>query len=219
VTRSQAALALSALATVTACGTFTHYQNAESLGNANWRASASASVGSYKDRQQQSAIPGAVVSAAVARGVGSRLDLGLLVYSYGMEATTKYQVAGPTALAAQRGDWSHSLALAVGGATTPLAAGQSRGIETHVRATYLVTRRLHHCVTTTGFASTAHYFFWPSGGGRELGTWIGVGTNAGWTFTTSMEAIVELSLHRAIVGSYPVDRSVLQLGIAVAKRW
>jgi hypothetical protein len=201
------------LVTAIGCGSFTQYQTAEALGNAKWRASAGATVGVYKDKAQQSSTPGAVVSAAVSRGIGARLDVGLQVYSYGLEATTKVQVAGSI------DTWSQAVALAIGGGTILQAAGQSRGLESHLRSAYLVSKRLRPSVAITGFASASQYFFLPQSGGSETGLWLGPGVNALWAFTESMEVMSELSVHAALRGSYPVDRSILQLGLSIATRW
>ena len=197
---------------VAACGTLTTYQSAEPLPAGRWQGMAALGVGVYNDQAQATKTPTVPIELGARRGVGGDTDVGLKLYTFGVEASVRHRLVA--------GTWSYAVLGALGGVKT---GHQYDAIPEawlgQLRLGGVATRR-----TSSRFAwnvgPTATGSLWiPAGGGYARGVMIGVFGGFDWRFATCWHLIPELSLHRTIAGDYPVDQSAAMFGAAFARDW
>lgn len=198
------------------CGTFAVQNTAEPLPRGVWRGALVGSLQTLRDDQQQATVPGGTLAIGVARGMGKNSEVGATLYTLGVEAYGKVRVwPGPLVDA----HWSFALLAAVGGTRLPSNGLISPGTEIHSRLVGLATVRTSACLAWSFGPSTAAYQFWPRGGGDEHGLWLGGFGNLAWQLSQHWAMVPELSLHRAVSGTFPVDKLVIQLSVGWSRTW
>jgi hypothetical protein len=204
------------LLTGVGCGTFAVQHTAEPLPRGEWRGSLVGSLQALNDDEQKAKVPGGILALGVARGMGHNSELGVTLYTLGVEAYGKVRLwAGPGVSPR----WSLGLLAAFGGTRLPSNGLISPGTEVHSRLVGLATLRTSSCLTWSFGPSLAGYQFWPDGGGREHGLWFGGFGNLAWQVSQRWTMVPELSLHRAATGTFPVDKQVLQLSVGWSRTW
>ena len=109
--------------------------------------------------------------------------------------------------------------LALGGVQLPARGVISPGTEVHARVTGIATKRTSGCLTWSVGPSVAAYEFWPRYGGNEYGVWLGGFANLAWQWSEHWTLVPEVSLHRAVSGTFPVDKSIAELSIGWSRTW
>lgn len=203
------------MAAATGCGTFAVQHTAEPLARGQWRGSVIASAQKLTDNEQSATAPGGVLGLRAARGIGHHTEIGGALYTLGAEAFGKrqlWQTAGAT-------PWSVAALVALGGVQLPARGVISPGTEVHARIVGIVTKRTSGCLTWSAGPSVAAYEFWPRSGGNEHGVWLGGFANLAWQWSEHWTLVPEVSLHRALTGTFPVDESIAELSIGWSRTW
>jgi hypothetical protein len=193
------------------CGTYTQYQTAEPLPAGRWQASIADTVGEFFDLAQELPTPTVSAELAVRRGIGNDTDVGLKLYTLGLEASARHRFV--------TGRWQYAGLAAIGGAYTRQYLGTTEALSGQLRLAGAATRR-----TGPGFAITlgpalTGSLFVPSGGGWSGGVLAGafgnvefsLGENHRWHLTP------EVSVHVTVVGDVPVSGAVVMGGLALAR--
>ncbi|MBP9089336.1 MAG: hypothetical protein KBG15_24655 [Kofleriaceae bacterium] len=198
------------------CGTFAVQHTAEPVPRGTWRGALVGSLQTLYDDEQRAKVPGGTLAIGVGRGMGRNSELGVTLYTLGVEAYGKVRLWHGPAGAAR---WSLGLLAAVGGARLPANALISPGTELHSRVVGLATVRTSSCVSWSFGPSIAGYEFLPRGGGREHGLWVGGFGNLAWQLSPRWAMVPELSVHKAASGTFPVDDQVVQLSVGWSRTW
>lgn len=204
-------LATSALVGLAACGSLTTYQSADTVPRGRWQGSVATGVGAFADRPQDTQIPTATFELAVRRGVGDDTDVGVKLYTAGVEASLRHRLT--------RGTWSWALLGSLGGARTNEDAPTGDAALTQLRLGAVATLRRSSTWAWNVGPTTAFSLWRPAGGGTAGGALVGAFAGFDWRFGSRWHLIPELSLHVTAAGDVPVDGSVLLLGAAVARDW
>jgi hypothetical protein len=205
--------ALALVACAAGCGSYTTYQTAEPMPRGRWQGAIALGVGSFADPPSDSRTPSASFEIGARRGVGRDTDVGLKLYTIGFEASVRHRFA-----TAPHG-WSFAGLLAIGGLTSRGGTVLPDALGGHVRLTAIATKRTSaRWAYSFGPLATSSLFL-PAGGGRATGVLLGAFANLAWTLGDRWHLVPELSLHRTIAGDVPVDGSVAQLGIGLARDW
>ncbi len=204
-------LAPSAALLLAACGSLTTYQSADTVPRGRWQGMLATGIGAFADRPQQTAIPTATFELAARRGIGDDTDLGVKLYTAGVEASIRHRLT--------RGTWSWALLGAIGGARTHADSPTSDAVLTQLRLGAVATFRRSSTWAWNVGPTTAFSLWRPAGGGTAGGALVGAFAGFDWRFGARWHLIPELSLHVTAAGDVPVDGSVLLLGAGVARDW
>lgn len=194
-----------------ACGSQTTYQSADTLPPGRWQGMIAVGLGAFADKPQDTAIPTGTVEIAARRGVGENTDLGLKLYTVGLELSIRQRLT--------HGTWSWALLGSLGGSISDETSATGKAALTQARLGAVATKR-----RSAGWAwnlgPTSTFSLWkPAGGGTAGGAMFGAFAGFDWRFGERWHLIPELSLHVSIAGDVPVDGSVLLLGAAFARDW
>src|SRR5262245_39358232 len=74
-----------------ACGTYTTYQTAEPLPAGRWHVQGALTPGVFVDRPSKVTTPTAIFEVVARRGIGHDVDLGLKLYSAGIEGNARWR--------------------------------------------------------------------------------------------------------------------------------
>src|SRR4051812_23818653 len=99
-----------AIVVLAGCGSVTTYQSADVLPRGTWNAAIAASAGSFNDTDQKAKTPTASFEIAARRGIGADTDVGLKLYTAGIEANVRHRIS--------EGRWSWALLGSLGGVVT-----------------------------------------------------------------------------------------------------
>ena len=145
------------------------------------------------------------------RGVGAETDVGLKLFTAGVEASARHRIVN--------GEWQWALLGALVYARSDEAGGRTESITTQARTSMVATRRTSpRWAYSFGPVLTASAITF-AGGGSASGILVGGFANAAWSFgaTRRWQLIPELSLHGSVFGDVPVDGFVSLFGLAVAR--
>lgn len=191
------------------CGTVTSYQTAEPVEPGRWRLAAALTGGAYRDAPQDTRTPLLQGELEVRRGLRPDLDVGLKLYTLGVELGGRWRLT--------RGPWAWALLAGGGGVRNDGRALVADGLLLHGRLGAVVTRRTSpRWAFSVGPSLTlAHYQF--DGGGDARGALLGVVGNVERRLGASWRLVPELGLHATVAGEVPVDGAVVHLGVAIAR--
>lgn len=200
-----------ALSLLLGCGSVTTYQSAEALPRGEWQGMAALGAGVFTDKPQQSHTPTANLELGARRGVGDATDVGLKLYTLGIEASIREQLTA--------GRWSWALLGALGGTRSSNRSSSAipNALLGQVKLGAVATRRTSGTFAwSIGPIATGSVFV-PEGGGGAVGALLGGFVNLDWRFAARWHLVPELSWHWTIAGDVPVDGNVGQLGVAFAR--
>src|SRR5262245_35777021 len=106
--RLAARAALIASSLLAACGPTGVYRTADPVPRGRWQIGAAVGAGTLRDTEQDTHVPTGHVELEARRGMTDDLDLGLKLYTVGLEANATWRLA--------RRRWSFALAPSFGGA-------------------------------------------------------------------------------------------------------
>lgn len=118
---------------VTACGSVTTYQSADVLPRGKWQGMIAAGVGGFDDRPQQAKTPTGTFEVAARRGLGGETDLGLKLYTLGIELSIRHRLS--------TGRWSWALLGSLGGVKTDETSPTGAAGLTQARLGAVATKR------------------------------------------------------------------------------
>lgn len=192
------------LAAIAGCGSVTTYQSADVLPRGKWQGMIAAGVGGFNDKPQQAKTPTGTVELAARRGVGANTDVGLKLYTLGIEASVRHRLS--------EGRWSWALLGSLGGVKTDETTPTGDAGLTQLRLGAVATKhRSAHFAWNMGPMSTFSLLR-PAGGGTAGGAMFGGFVGFDWRFGETWHLIPELSLHVTVAGDVPVDGTVGMLG-------
>ncbi|MBL9013660.1 MAG: hypothetical protein JNL83_05770 [Myxococcales bacterium] len=204
-TRSAIAIVLAAAG----CGSVTTYQSADVLPRGTWSVALAASAGGFTDTEQETKIPTGAFELAGRVGVGGDTDVGLKLYTAGIEASVRHQIAD--------GRWAWALLGSLGGVVTDEDSPVGAAGLTQLRLGAVATK---HRSTTWGWNMgpiATFSLLRPAGGGTAGGALIGGFVGFDWRFADVWHLTPELSLHVTAAGEVPVAGSVGMLGVAISR--
>src|SRR5262245_53576112 len=98
------------LIAATGCGSVTTYQSADTLPPGTWSVGLALGAGGFNDTEQQTKIPTGSIEIAARRGLTENTDVGLKLYTAGIEASFRYRISQDC--------WSWALLSSLGGMIT-----------------------------------------------------------------------------------------------------
>jgi hypothetical protein len=202
-------IAAASIALLAACGSLTTYQSADTLPRGRWQVMAALGAGAFNDTPQETKTPTVTFELAARRGIGEDTDVGLKLYTIGIETSIRHRVS--------HGTWSWALLASLGGTITDEDSVTGEGGLTQLRLGAVATRR-RTATWAWNVGPTMTYSLWrPSGGGIAGGGLVGAFAGFDWRFGGSWHLVPELSLHITAAGDVPVDGAVVLLGAALAR--
>lgn len=194
------------------CGSLSTYRTAEPIPCGRTQVDLAIDVGTFRDRDQDTRTPAAHVELAVRRGIAAETDATIKLYVPGLELGVQRRLR-------RSGPWQWAVAAAIGGERTRVGTGSTDAVFGHLRLTALATRRTsRRWAFTVGPIATGGVFV-PAGGGWSQGLLVGGFTSTAATFAGAWTVVPELSVHLTAAGDVPVRGSIVQLGVAVGRRW
>lgn len=197
------------LAATAACGSVTTYQSADVLPRGAWQGTVAVGAGAFSDKPQQSKTPTATVELAARVGVGAETDVGLKLYTLGIEASIRHRLS--------RGRWSWALLGGLGGVITDETSPTGKAGLTQLRLGAVATKRRSARFAWNLGPMTTFSLLRPAGGGTAGGALIGAFFGIDWRFGTKWHLVPELSLHVTAAGDVPVSGTVGMIGTALSR--
>lgn len=191
------------------CGSVTTYQTADVLPRGTWNASLAVGAGGFNDTEQKTKIPAATFEVAGRLGIGADTDLGLKLYTAGIEASVRHRIS--------EGRWSWALLGSLGGVVTDETSPVGAAGLTQLRLGAVATK---HRSRTWGWnlgPMTTFSLLRPAGGGTAGGAMLGGFVGFDWRFGGCWHLTPELSLHVTAAGEVPVHGSVGMIGTAISR--
>lgn len=192
-----------------ACGSVTTYQTADVLPRGAWQGTIAAGVGSFSDKPQETKTPTATLEVAARVGVGGETDVGLKLYTLGVETSVRHRFS--------QGTWSWALLGSLGGMITNEDAPTGRAGLTQLRLGAVATKRRSPRFAWNMGPMTTFSLLRAAGGGSSAGAMIGGFFGIDWRFGTKWHLLPELSLHVTAAGDVPVSGTVGMLGTALSR--
>jgi hypothetical protein len=189
------------------CASTQVYRGADPVDPGAWQAGGALGVGVLADREQETRIPSGHVQLDARRGMTENLDLGLRLYTLGLQGNATWRVV--------RGGWSWALAPAVEGARTRESALTVDAIHGFAHTTVIATRALSPSWALSLGPSVGFGLYWPETGGSAHGVWLGGFVNASGSFWQDWHFVPELGLFRVFSGEVPVKGVGAELGAAL----
>jgi len=203
---------IAVLSLVAACGSVTTYQSADTLPPGRWQGMAALALGSYDDVEMHQKTPTIVAEIGARRGVADNTDVGLKLYTLGIEASVRQRLT--------TGTWSWALLGALGGLRTgPGNTAIPEALLFQLRLGAVATRRTSGSFAWNMGPLVTGSLWIPAGGGSAAGAMLGAFGGFDWRFGARWHLIPELTLHRSVAGDVPVDGTVGELGAAFARDW
>jgi hypothetical protein len=203
--------AVVAIVAVAGCGSVTTYQSAETLAPGRWQGMAALGGGSFADRDQMSRTPTINAEVGARRGIVDGTDLGLKLYTIGIEASVRQRLA--------TGTWSWALLGAIGGSRSTDRWGLAvpNAVLAQLRIGVVATRRTSPTWAWSVGPVTTGSLWIPEGGGHGEGVLLGGFGGFDWRFGAKWHLVPEVSLHRTLAGVIPVHGTVAELGAAFTR--
>jgi hypothetical protein len=206
------------LVAVTACSTLllgcpptTVYRTAEPLARGETRVGAGAALGVYRDREQDTRIPGGLFELGVRRGVGGNVDLGARLVPIGLDVFATARFLG-------RGGWSLAIAPQLTGLRTPRTVATTNAVYLLGGAAGIATYRFSPSWALSFGPSLGGGLYWPETGGNAGGLWIGTFLNVEWRLSERWFLVPELAAQNVVSGEIPVRGAFLHAGLGLALR-
>ncbi len=201
----------SALGAVLFCGcsSTTLYRGADPVDAGKWQVGAAIGAGVLNDTEQDTRLPTADIELHVRRGVAQDLDLGLKLYTVGVEANATWRVWA--------GNWSWALAPAVSGVRTPNTALLVDAVHVFSQTAAIATRALSPRWRLSLGPLVGGGLYWPETGGFALGAWLGGFVNAAVRVWQRWHIVPEIGLIRVFAGEVPVRGGVARVGVALVR--
>ena len=168
-------------------------------------------AGVFDDGPQQSHTPTINLELGARRGIADATDVGLKLYTFGIEASIRQQLTS--------GHWSWALLGAIGGTRSSNRSSSAipNAVLGQVKLGAVATRRTSETFAVSIGPIATGSVFVPEGGGGAVGALLGGFVNLDWRFGARWHLVPELSWHWTIAGDVPVDGTVGQLGVAFAR--
>lgn len=197
------------LVTVGACGSVTTYQSADVLPRGAWQGTVAVGAGAFSDKPQESKTPTATLELAARVGVGAETDVGLKLYTLGIEASVRHRIS--------QGRWSWALLGALGGVITDETSPTGKAGLTQLRLGAVATKRRSPRFAWNLGPMTTFSLLRPAGGGTAGGALVGAFFGIDWRFGTKWHLVPEVSLHVTAAGDVPVSGTVGMIGTALSR--
>ena len=203
------ALALALALALGACGSVTTYQSADVLPRGKWQGMIALGGGGFDDKPQQAKTPTVTAEVAARRGLGADTDVGLKLYTIGIEASIRHRLS--------QGRWSWALLGSLGGVKTDASSPTGAAGLTQLRLGAVATKRRSSRWAWNIGPMTTFSLLRPAGGGTAGGAMFGAFVGFDWRFCEKWHLIPELSLHVSVAGDVPVHGSVGMIGTGLAR--
>lgn len=197
------------LVAVGACGSVTTYQSADVLPRGAWQGTVAVGAGAFSDKPQESKTPTATLELAARVGVGAETDVGLKLYTLGIEASVRHRIS--------QGRWSWALLGALGGVITDETSPTGKAGLTQLRLGAVATKRRSPRFAWNLGPMTTFSLLRPAGGGTAGGALVGAFFGIDWRFGTKWHLVPEVSLHVTAAGDVPVSGTVGMIGTALSR--
>ncbi|MBT8493823.1 MAG: hypothetical protein KJO07_12240 [Deltaproteobacteria bacterium] len=183
------------------------YQSADTLEPGKWQLGGGLGVGSLRDDEQQIRVPTGDLQLFARRGVIPDLDLGLRLYSVGLEASVKYRF--------HRDLWSLAVMPGLSALGTNENALTTKAFHSFLTVPMLASRRLSERWSVSLGPKVITGLYWSTTSEPNFGLQVGgysmFGLHLGrWT------VMPEIDLARTVAGTVPVDGWVAHVGIGLA---
>lgn len=200
-------VALAALASGLGCPPPAVYQTADTLEPGRWQVGGGLGVGSLRDDEQKTRIPTGDLQFFARRGLVPDLDVGLRLYSVGLEASAKYRFHHDL--------WSLAVmpGLAVLGTNENVVT--TKAFHSFLTVPMLASRRLSERWSISFGPKVITGLYWSTTSeptlGLQLGGYSMFGLHLGrWT------VMPEIDLSRTVAGTVPVDGWVAHVGVGLS---
>jgi hypothetical protein len=163
----------------------TTYQSADTLAPGRWQGMAALGAGVFNDTEQHQKTPTITAELGARRGVADNTDVGLKLYTVGIEASVRQRVAA--------GTWSWALLGAIGG----LRNGDSspaipKALLGQLRIGAVATRRTSPTFAWSVGPLVTGSLWLPAGGGSAAGVMLGGFGGLDWRFGERWHLVPEL---------------------------
>src|SRR5262245_48577360 len=184
------------LATAAACGPTGVYRTADPVARGRWQVSAAAGGGVLRDTEQDTRVPTGHIELEGRRGMTENLDVGLKLYTIGLEANATWRVAPRR--------WSFALAPSFGGARTREAGIITDAIHLQAGNAFIASRPISARWTFAAGPLVGWGLYWPAGGGSAQGVWAGGFALFDAHVTARFHLVPELAAFDVFAGEVPV---------------
>ncbi len=189
----------------------TTYQSADVLPRGAWQGTVAVGAGAFSDKPQESKTPTATLELAARVGVGAETDVGLKLYTLGIEASVRHRIS--------QGRWSWALLGALGGVITDETSPTGKAGLTQLRLGAVATKRRSPRFAWNLGPMTTFSLLRPAGGGTAGGALVGAFFGIDWRFGTKWHLVPEVSLHVTAAGDVPVSGTVGMIGTALSREF
>ena len=196
-------LSLGALA---GCPSTSVYRTADPVKQGAWQVGVSADLGAFSDVEQQTRSPAGSVELTVRRGLTDNVDLGVKLYTFGLEANATWRV--------RKRRWSWALAPYVAGLRTANTLGSTRALHLFTGSAVIASRPLSTRWTFATGPFVGYGLYQPETGGVAHGVWLGGFAHFDRAVGKRSHITPELGLYRVVVGEVPVRGAAVRLGAA-----
>jgi hypothetical protein len=195
------------LSAATGCPPPTVYQTGDTLEPGQWQVGGGLGTGSMRDDEQQVRIPTGDVELFARRGIGANLDVGLRLYSPGLEASLKWRF--------KRDRWSMAVMPGLAVLATNENVLTTEAFHSFLTVPMLASRRLSPRWSVSLGPKAMTGLYWSTTSKPALG--LGAG---GYTMVAlhlgNWRVMPEIDIARTIAGDVPIDGWAAHFGIGLA---
>lgn len=212
--REARALALRALALpmvaamLAGCPSTSVYRTAEPVADGRYQLSAAAGGGVLRDREQETRAPSGAFELGVRRGVANDVDVGLKLYTFGLDAGATFRIV-------HKGAWSLALAPDVAIARTARTSLTTNAVHLFALGTLITTYRFSPTWALSFGPALGGGLYYPETGGHAAGAWLGAFVNLEARLGERWWLVPELSGYQVASGEVPLRGGVASLGIGL----
>lgn len=200
------ALFLLAVVGCAACPSTSMYRTADPVNKGQWRLGAGVDVGLITDTEQESVLPTGSIELTVRRGMSDNLDLGLKLYTAGLEANGTWRV--------YRGVWSFAIAPQITVLREPESPASSLAFHLFTGVTGIASRPLWKNWKVGTGPIVGYGLYQPETGGIAHGGWLGGFVHLERVFG-SWRILPEMGAYKVIVGEVPVKGHAFRMGASL----
>lgn len=160
-----------------------------------------------RDVEQKTRVPAVTADVGLRRGVGGDADVGLRLYTIGVEIGAKWRVI--------RGAWRVAIAPAIDYVRLRETQATVASINVFGHLPVIIGRRLSPDVGLNFGPAPMYGYYYPATGGSAQGLMIGGFGNVDVRLSQSWRLLPEMSLHRTAWGDVPISGWVGQFGVGV----
>ena len=184
--------------------------SADPVAPGSWELAASVDGVFLRDQPQETRALGAQASAAARLGVAEDLDVGLRLYTFGVDASARWRVS--------RGVWRVAALPSFGVVRTQESATTTDALHFFGQLPWIWTRDMTPSIQLNTGPALQWGLYWPKTGGTAQGVMLGGFANLAFALSDGVRLVPELGLRQTVWGEVPVDGTWAHLALGITWR-